>query len=69
MLYYRKLVHAPFPLVVHAVEAVPLGIELCQGVCHLRHLSRRSVPDGVRLALVDPCDLLAQTLQIVFDIL
>lgn len=64
-----ELVHAPLAVVVHAVEAVPLGVELCEGVADLGNLCRRSIPDDIRLALVDPCDLLAKTLQILFDIL
>ena len=64
-----KLLHAPLAVVVHAVEAVPLGVELCEGVCDLGDFSRRSVLNGIGLALVDSCDLLAERLQILFDIL
>ncbi len=64
-----KLVHAPLSVVVHAVEAVPLGVELCEGVSDLGNLSGRSIPNGIRLALMDPCDVLTNTLQILFDIL
>lgn len=62
-------VHAPLAVVVHAVEAVPLGVELREGVSDLVHLGGRSVPNGVRLALMDPRNLLAQMLEIFFDIL
>lgn len=64
-----KLVHAPFAVVVHAVEAVPLGVELCEGVSDQGNLSRRSIFNGIWLPLVDPCDLLTNALQILFNIL
>lgn len=64
-----KLLHPPFAVVVHAVKAVPFGVELREGVSNLGDLSRRSVLNGIGLALVDSCDLLAKTLQILFDIL
>lgn len=59
----------PLALVVHAVEAVPLGVELREGVPDLRHLGGGGIPDGVGLALVDGCDLLADMLQILLDAL
>lgn len=59
----------PFALVVHAVEAVPLGVELREGVLDLRHLSGGGIPDGVGLALVDSGDLLADVFQILLDAL
>lgn len=61
--------HAPLAVVVHAVEAVPLGVELCEGIPDLCNLSGRSIPNGIRLALMDPCDVLTKTLQILFDVL
>lgn len=61
--------HVPFAVVVHAVEAVPLRVELCEGVSDLCNLSRRRIPNCIRLALMDPCDLLTKALQILFDIL
>lgn len=62
-------VHIPLAVAVHAVETVPLGVELREGVSDLGHLGGRGVPDDVGLALVDPGDLLAQTLQVLFDVL
>lgn len=59
----------PFAVAVHAVEAVPLSVQLREGVSNLSHLSGRRVLNGVGLPLMDPCDLLAQTLKVVFDIL
>lgn len=59
----------PFAVVVHAVKAVPLCIKLCESICNLCNLSRRRMPDGIGLTLVESCDLLTQTLQIIFDIL
>lgn len=59
----------PFALVVHAVEAVPLGVELREGVLDLRHLGGGRIPHGVGLALVDGGDLLADMLQILLDAL
>lgn len=64
-----KLLHAPLAVVVHAVEAVPLSAELCEGISDLGNLSGRSIPDGIRLPLMDPCDLLTNTLQTLLDIL
>lgn len=63
------LMHVPLAVVVHAVKAVPLCVELREGVSNLSHLSRRSIPNGIRLPLMDPCNLLTQMLQIHFDIL
>lgn len=60
---------APLAVVVHAVEAVPLGVELCEGVPDLGDLGGRSIPNGVGLPLVDRCDLLTNTLEILLDIL
>lgn len=57
-----RLAHAPLAVVVHAVEAVPLGVELREGVSDLGNLSGGSVPDDVGLSLVDPCDLLTNAL-------
>lgn len=59
----------PFALVVHAVEAIPLGVELREGVLDLRHLSGGGIPHGVGLALVDGGDLLADLFQILLDAL
>lgn len=59
----------PFTAVVCAVEAVPLRVKLRESICNLCNLSSRRIPDGVRLTLMDGRDLLAQTLQIIFDIL
>ena len=64
-----KLLHAPLAMVVHAVEAVPLSVELCEGVSDLGDLSGRSILDDIRLPLMDPCDLLTNTLQTLLDIL
>lgn len=64
-----KSVDAPLAVAIHAVEAVPLSIQLRESVSDLSHFSGRSIPNGVRLALVDPCDLLPQTFQVVFDVL
>ena len=64
-----SLKHAPLAVVVHAVEAVPPGVELREAVSDLRDLRGGSVLDGIRLALVDSCNLLAQMIQIHFDIL
>jgi len=63
------MAHAPVAVVVHAVEAVPLGVELREAVSDLGNLSRGRIANGVRLSLVDPCDPLTNTLQILFDIL
>lgn len=63
------MAHEPVAVVVHAVEAVPLGVELREAVSDLGNLSRGRIANGVRLSLVDPCDPLTNTLQILFDIL
>ena len=55
--------HPPFAVVVHAVEAVPLCVELGEGVSHLCNLSLRRLQDGIRLALMDHRYLLPDTLQ------
>lgn len=59
----------PFALVVHAVETVPLGVELREGVLDLHHRSGGGIPHGVGLALVDGGDLLADLFQILLDAL
>lgn len=56
-------------MVVHAVDAVPLGVELRQGVSDLGDLGGRSVPDGVGVVLVDSRDPVSETFQVFFDVL
>lgn len=58
---------SPFALVVHAVEAVPLGVELRERIVNLGDLSGRRVQDDVRVALVDFGHTLAHPLQIFLD--
>lgn len=59
----------PFAVVVHTVETVPLCIELCEGISNLCNLWGRRILNSIRLTLVDSCDLLTKTFQILFDIL
>lgn len=42
----------PFALAVHAVHAVPLGVQLRQRVAYLHHFLPGGVLDHVRLMLV-----------------
>lgn len=63
------MVHLPFAVVVHSIEAVPLRVQLCEGVPDLRNLSGGRIPNGIGLTLVDRRDLLTKILQILFDIL
>lgn len=69
MVWSVQVVYLPFAVVVHAIEAVPLRVQLCEGVPDLRYLSGGRIPNGIRLALMDRCDLLTNALQILFDIL
>lgn len=69
MVWSVQVVHLPFAVIVHAIEAVPLRVQLCEGVPDLCYLSGRRIPNGIGLTLVDRCDLLTNALQILFDIL
>lgn len=59
----RVIPDSPFPLAVHAVDSVPLGVQLCQGIRYLCHFLSGSFQNHIRLALVNHFNLLTQPLQ------
>ncbi len=59
----RVIGGSPFPLAVHAVDSVPLGVQLCQGIRYLSHLLSGIFQNHIRLALINHFNLLTQPLQ------
>lgn len=64
-----NLIYLPFVIIVHSIQSVPFCIQLSKCIPDLNGFRSRSFEDDIWLFFMNDCNLLAESVQLVFDIL